>query len=45
MPLLKRLGEAKFAPDPGLETLLGKAFLAIQKKAIETAFRESEGQE
>jgi uncharacterized Zn finger protein len=42
-PLLKRLGEAAFVPEPGLETLLNGAYRVIGKKAIEAAYRESEG--
>jgi uncharacterized Zn finger protein len=44
-PLLKRLGEAAFVPAPGLETLLTGAYQVISKKAIEAAYRESEGEE
>lgn len=40
-PLLKRLGEAKFVPVPGLESLLRNAYLAISQKAVETAYRET----
>lgn len=42
MPLLKRLGEANFVPAPGLETLLGPAYRAIQKMAVKAAFQESD---
>jgi uncharacterized Zn finger protein len=45
MPLLKRLGEAGFVPPPGLEALLGGAYEAISKKAVEVAYQESEGGE
>ncbi|MCD4673855.1 MAG: hypothetical protein K8R77_14425, partial [Anaerolineaceae bacterium] len=41
MPLLKRLGEAKFVPAPGLESLLRDAYLAISQKAVEAAYRET----
>ncbi len=44
-PLLKRLGEAAFVPAPGLESLLNGAYQVISKKAIEVAYRESEGEE
>jgi uncharacterized Zn finger protein len=43
--LLKRLGEAGFVPAPGLESLLNGAYQVISKKAIEAAYRESEGEE
>lgn len=45
MPLLKRLGEASFVPAPGIEALLSDAFKRISKKAIETAYQESEAAE
>ncbi|MBU1743220.1 MAG: hypothetical protein KKC37_16925, partial [Proteobacteria bacterium] len=45
MPLLKRLGEASFVPTPGIETLLNNAYQSISKKAIETAYQDSEGTE
>ena len=45
MPLLKRLGEASFVPAPGIEALLSDAFQHISKKAIETAYQESEAAE
>jgi uncharacterized Zn finger protein len=44
-PLLKRLGEAGFVPAPGLEALLNGAYQVIGRKAIEAAYRESEGGE
>jgi uncharacterized Zn finger protein len=44
MPLLKRLGEANFVPAPGLESLLKGAYQTISKKAVETAYRESDGE-
>jgi uncharacterized Zn finger protein len=44
MPLLKRLGEANFVPAPGLESLLRGAYQTISKKAIEAAYRESDGE-
>ena len=43
MPLLKRLGEASFVPKPGVESLLKNAYQSISKKAIETAYQESDG--
>ena len=42
MPLLKRLGEATFVPEPGIEFLLRAAYLAIGQGAIHTAFQEEE---
>jgi len=43
MPLLKRLGEASFIPKLGVESLLKNAYQSISKKAIETAYQESDG--
>lgn len=40
MPLLKRLGEASFVPDPGLQILLKPAFLAISEAALTMAYKE-----
>jgi uncharacterized Zn finger protein len=40
MPLLKRLGEASFMPDPGLQNLLKPACLAIVQAALEIAYLE-----
>ncbi len=45
MPLLKRLGEASFAPAPGLESLLREAYQTISKKAVDAAFMESDATE
>ena len=42
MPLLKRLGEASFVLSPGIEALLSNAYHNISKKAIETAYQDSE---
>ena len=42
MPILKRLGEANFAPAPGLESLLRSAYQNSQKKAIEAAYQEKD---
>jgi uncharacterized Zn finger protein len=42
MPLLKRLGEASFIATPGIEALLSSAYQSISKKAVETAYQESE---
>lgn len=41
IPLLKRLGEAGFVPEPGLQTALSAAYQAISRKAIETAFKDT----
>jgi len=45
MPLLKRLGEAAFVPEPGIESLLRDAYQAISQEAIRAAFREEENEE
>ena len=42
MPLLKRLGEAAFIPDPGIESLLRAAYQTIGREAIRAAFQEEE---
>jgi uncharacterized Zn finger protein len=43
IPLLKRLGEPAFAPEPGLQYLLLPAIRAISIEARQTAFAEGEG--
>lgn len=40
MPLLKRLGEPNFVPDPGLQSILSYEYQAISRKAIQTAFKD-----
>jgi uncharacterized Zn finger protein len=40
MPLLKRLGEPNFAPEPGLQGMLSAAYRVISQKAIQTAFKD-----
>jgi uncharacterized Zn finger protein len=40
VPLLKRLGEPAFAPDPGLVSSLGSAYQAISRSALKVAFEE-----
>ncbi len=40
MPLLKRLGEANFVPEPGLQSMLSAAYQAISRKAIQIAFKD-----
>jgi uncharacterized Zn finger protein len=42
MPVLKRLGQAGFVPEPGLEALLHEAYLSICKKALEAAYFEND---
>jgi uncharacterized Zn finger protein len=42
MPLLKRLGEAAFIPEPGIEALLRAAYQTIGREAIQAAFHEEE---
>lgn len=41
IPLLKRLGNANFVPEPGIQSLLSAAYQAISQKAIQTAFKDS----
>jgi uncharacterized Zn finger protein len=40
-PLLKRLGEANFVPEPGLQGWLSAAYQTVSQKAIQTAFRDT----
>jgi uncharacterized Zn finger protein len=40
MPLLKRLGDANFSPEPGLQSMLAAVYQAISQKAIQTAFKD-----
>ena len=40
IPLLKRLGDANFVPEPGLQSALSAAYQAISQKAIQTAFKD-----
>jgi len=40
MPLLKRLGEPNFVPEPGLQSVLSSAYRVISQKAIQTAFKD-----
>ena len=42
MALLKRLGEAAFVPEPGIESLLLGVYRSIGLMAIQTAFQEEE---
>jgi uncharacterized Zn finger protein len=41
MPLLKRLGEANFVPEPGLQGWLSAAYQTVSQKAIQTAFKDT----
>ena len=41
MPLLKRLGEANFVPEPGLQSWLSAAYQAVSRKAIQTAYKDT----
>ena len=41
MPLLKRLGEANFVPEPGIQRWLYAAYQAVSRKAIQTAFKDT----
>lgn len=42
MPLLKRLGEANFVPEPGMQGWLSAAYQTISQKAIQIAFKDSD---
>ncbi len=41
MPLLKRLGEVNFVPEPGLQGMLSAAYQTVSRKAIQTAFKDT----
>lgn len=41
MPLLKRLGEANFVPEPGLQGMLSPAYQTVSRKAIQTAYKDT----
>ncbi len=41
MPLLKRLGDPAFVPDPGLQALLQPVYRAISQAAIRLAFQDN----
>jgi uncharacterized Zn finger protein len=41
MPLLKRLGEANFVPEPGLQNWLSAAYQAVSRKAIQVAYKDT----
>jgi uncharacterized Zn finger protein len=42
IPLLKRLGEAMFVPEPGIGILLRAAYQAIGQEALRMAFQDEE---
>ncbi|MBI5841145.1 MAG: SWIM zinc finger family protein [Chloroflexi bacterium] len=41
MPLLKRLGEANFVDEPGIQSWLSAAYQAVSRKAIQIAFKDT----
>ena len=41
IPLLKRLGEASFVPEPGIQSWLSAVYQTISRKAIQAAFRDT----
>ena len=41
MPLLKRLGEANFVPEPGLQSALSAVYQAISRKTLQVALKET----
>ncbi|MFZ5819722.1 MAG: hypothetical protein ACOYYJ_07460, partial [Chloroflexota bacterium] len=41
MPLLKRLGEVSFVPEPGIQNWLSAAYQAVSRKAIQAAFKDT----
>lgn len=45
MPLLKRLGEANFVPEPGIQSWLSAAYQAVSRRAIQTAFKDTNEEE
>lgn len=45
MPLLKRLGEANFVPEPGIQSWLSAVYQAVSRKAIQTAFKDTNEEE
>jgi len=42
MPLLKRLGEANFVPEPGIQKWLSAVYRTISHTAIRTAFEDTQ---
>jgi uncharacterized Zn finger protein len=41
IPLLKRLGEADFVPEPGIQNWLSAAYQIVSRKAIQAAFKDT----
>jgi uncharacterized Zn finger protein len=41
MPLLKRLGDANFVLEPGIQSWLSNAYQAVSQKAIQAAFKDT----
>ncbi len=41
MPLLKRLGNANFVPEPGIQSWLSAAYQTISRKAIRAAYKDT----
>ena len=41
MPLLKRLGDANFVPEPGIQSWLSAAYQTVSRKAIQAAFKDT----
>jgi uncharacterized Zn finger protein len=41
MPLLKRLGDANFVPEPGIQSWLSAAYQIVSRKAIQAAFKDT----
>jgi uncharacterized Zn finger protein len=41
IPLLKRLGEANFVSEPGIQSWLSAAYQAVSRKAIQAAFKDT----
>jgi len=41
MPLLKRLGEANFVPEPGIQSWLSAVYQAVSRKAVQAAFKDT----
>ncbi|HUH98136.1 MAG TPA: SWIM zinc finger family protein [Anaerolineales bacterium] len=44
MPLLKRLGEANFVPEPGIQGWLSTPYQTVSQKAIRAAFKDTSGE-
>ena len=39
VPLLKRLGDANFVPEPGIQSWLSNAYQAVNEKAIQARLK------